>query len=314
MWLAFFPNFDQDGVLCQEEDRLDALVVDSYEHAFAILRHLQDRVILSRSFSKRLRMFVRIFMQVKSQHDNPNSPTEVKVSHGLKKYLEVEHLHKEFGDTVPEAEPETAAFQDLPDLRCLLHIYNAEEKPTDNYPSPNGTKSEVKNEHGINVERAPDSRSVPTGEPTFTPVNQCSSASNYTPSTSNHTPSPGPQYQTNNYHNPYQPTNPSPSFRAPLEPPHPFAPPTASYSYKQPITPGTGEHLPNHSEHVAPRSDYYTPPVVDYSNAIWTPDQLNHMIMMRQDIQQFTGPSYIPDSGDYYAPQQPWSQTYYGDS
>jgi hypothetical protein len=311
MWLAFFPNFDQDGVLCQEEDRLDALVVDNYEHAFAILRHLQDRVILSRSFSKRLRKFLRIFMQVKSQHDNPNSPTEIKVSHGLKKYLEVEHLHKEFGDAVSEAEPETAAFQDLPDLRSLLHIYNAEDKPTDNHHSPNGTKSEVKNEHGSNVDRAPDSRSVPASEPTFTPVNQGTSASNYTSSTSNHTPSPGPQYQ-DNYQHLYPPTNHSSSFRAPPEPPPHFQP--TNYSYKGPITPGTVEHLPSHSGHVAPTNDYYSPSGLEsFPNEIWTPNQFNQLIMMRQDIHQFSGP-YVPDSGDYYAPQQTWPQTYYGES
>ncbi|KAL5393191.1 hypothetical protein DPSP01_000022 [Paraphaeosphaeria sporulosa] len=207
MWLAFFPNFDQDGVLCQGHGRPDNLVVDNFKDAFAILHHLQGRLILARSFGKRLKNLFNDLLKCKSLCTIPESPTEMKVSHGLKAYLEMENDHKEFGDEVTETD--NVAFEEAPDIGILVKEYQKvyqSGNSTDSHYSPNATKSEVKNEVETPVERVPEPRSTPAASPTFTSVNQGYGVSS-------HTSVPYQQYSPS-YQPPYQSADRPSSIRA----------------------------------------------------------------------------------------------------
>lgn len=297
MWLTFFPNFDQDGVLCQGSGRPDNLVANNFKHAFAILRLLQERLILARSFGKRLRKLFVDLLECKSQYNNPDSPTEMKVSHGLKKYLEMENDHKEFGDEVTETD--NVAFEEAPNLQVIVDEYWKENSTDSSHYSPNATKSEVKNEIGTPVERAPESRSAPAVSPSFTSVNKGYSVPNHTSTSHQHYPS--------SYQQPYQSADRSSSIRAAPDPQQYGA----TYSHPavsaESIAPNAVDHRPSHPGGVAPVNNF----LEYYPNLPYNGDYTQGQFMMTDVGDVWTGNTSVPVMEDYPAQQQSyWPSSY----
>ncbi|KAF9740564.1 hypothetical protein PMIN06_000285 [Paraphaeosphaeria minitans] len=293
MWLAFFPNFDQDGVLCQGRGRPDNLVVNNFKDAFAILHDLQGRLILARAFGKRLKNLFSDLLKCKTLYNNPESPTEMKVSHGLKAYLEMENDHKEFGDEITETD--NVAFEEAPDVGILLRVYQTENS-TDGHYSPVATKSEVKNETGTLVERAPEPRSAAAASSTFTSVNQGYGVSN-------HASTPH-QHYSSSYQQPYQSADRPSSIGAAPE----FQPYRATYNHapasREPITPSTVETHPGETASVNNSLEFYPelPNNGDYTQG--------HVLVT--DIGSWTANTFLPAMDEYSAPQPMYWPTWGG--
>ncbi|KAJ4353284.1 uncharacterized protein N0V89_005011 [Didymosphaeria variabile] len=299
MWLAFFPNFDQDGLLCQGTDRPDELVFDNFEHAFAILRHLQERMNMARAQGVRLRNAFRHHLDTRSGYTgDADSPTEVKISHGLKKYLELEKDHKEFGGEVTGTDP---PIEELPDLRALLRVLNQDENPTGSDHN-NAMKSEVKSEHSNIIERAPALRSAPTDPPTWASVNR-------EPSVSTHMSPPQQHYQHGQQHQ-YPSANQPSSFGATSDIQQHYAT-VAAHNYqtisKERVTSNTMDHHSNYPGQFPPANGVYASPmngmlVSVYPNVDWG-EHATMSDLGRQDGQTF--------SGDFFGQSQPQDYTYY---
>ncbi|KAL1607789.1 hypothetical protein SLS60_002725 [Paraconiothyrium brasiliense] len=309
MWLAFFPNFDQDGLLCQGKDRPDEMVFDNFEHSFAILRHLQERMNMARAQGVRLRDAFRHHLDTRSGYTgDADSPTEVKIAHGLKKYLEMEKDHKEFGGEVTGTDP---PIEELPDLRALLRVLNRDENPTDSHY--NGMKNEVKSEHGNIVERAPALRSAPADPPTWASVNRDSSVAN-------HMSPPQQHYQHGQQHQ-YPSVNQPSSFGATSDIQQHFAP-VATHNYptisKERVTSNTIDHHSSHAPQFAAANGVYPEASINemlmsaYPNVNW-PEHATMRTENGRDAQSFAG-DFFSQTSDYsfYGQQQHSTPQFYG--
>lgn len=251
MWLAYFPNFDQDGVLCQGHGRPDDLVATNFDNAFGVLRHLQGRLILARAFGIRLKKLFGSLLQCKTLYNNPagNSPTEMKVSNSLKAYLEMEKDHKEFGDEITETD--NVSYEEAPDVRYLVNVYKTENAMHSNQ-SPVVAKSEVKNETGTSSERAPEPHATPPETHSFNAVNSAGYA------VPNHT-SPSNRHYSSNYYGSYPSADRSSSLRVALESQSRPYDATSGHPIDraEPIAAGTVDHHSIHAGAIPPV--YHTP-------------------------------------------------------
>lgn len=320
MWLAFFPNFDQEGVLCKGKDRPDKMVVDNYNRVVKIMQDLEERVGLTRTFRRRLHNLFETLAGFRLEYKgDPDSPTDKTVSLGLKKYLDVENDHKEFGANVEEHDSAASERVPLPDLGVLL-TPKATPTANANHHSPNGMKNEVKSEDGTSNERTPDASSLHQPPPSWSSVNN-PKPKGYEPSIPHQSHMSPQQHHQSPLPHQYANTNDA-TFRANTDPRQQFAPHsmvTYTSVVREQMHSSTIDHRAGGQPEYNPAAhDFYQieimPPQLQniYPHADWGQHQPMGEIL-GQDVASFTGNPFSQEPDyTYYGGSQLVPQPYFG--